>query len=102
MKLHTLPLLGLVLALVGAAIAPATAQQHRAVRLGHPSTRFAPPLMQPEQLRELFANERLKDDVAEILRQAGWPGNVDDLRRAGATAPITEISLPVGTRMPYM
>jgi len=46
--------------------------------------------------------DRLKDDVAEILRQAGWPGNVDDLRRAAATAPITELSLPVGTRMPYM
>ncbi len=58
--------------------------------------------MQPEQLRELFANEKLKDDVAEILRQAGWPGNVEDLRRAAATAPITELSLPAGTRMPYM
>ena len=29
-------------------------------------------------------------------------GIVDDLRRAAATAPITELSLPIGTRMPFM
>ncbi len=84
------------------AIPSAQAQQHRAVRLGHPLTRFAPPLMQPEQLRALFADEKLKADVAEILRQAEWTGNIEDLRRAAASAPITELSLPVGTRMPYM
>ena len=61
-----------------------------------------PPLTQPEQLRALFADEKLKEDVADILRQAEWKGNVDDLRRAAATAPVTELSLPVGTRMPYM
>ena len=87
---------------MGVAVGPAAAQQHRAVRLGHPLTRFAPPLTQPEQLRALFANEKLKEDVAEILRQAEWKGNVDDLRRAAVSAPITELSLPVGTRMPYM
>ena len=94
--------LGIVLGLMLATAAPAAAQQHRAVRLGHPLTRFAPPLSQPEQLRALFANEKLKEDVAEILRQAEWRGNVDDLRRAAASAPITELSLPIGTRMPYM
>lgn len=84
------------------AVAAAQAQQHRAVRLGHPLTRFAPPLERPEQLRALFADEKLKADVAEILRQAEWEGEVEDLRQAAAVAPITELSLPVGTRMPYM
>jgi uncharacterized repeat protein (TIGR01451 family) len=102
MRLHTLPLLGLVLALVGVAVAPAVAQQHRAVRLGHPATRFAPSLTEPEQLRALFANEKLKADVEAILRQADWKGNVDDLRAAAAVAPIADLSLPVGTRMPFM
>ncbi len=98
---NLLPLaIGLWLALLFTG--PATAQQHRAVRLGHPATRFAPTLTQPEQLRALFADEKLKADVAEILRQAEWKGNVEDLRRAAAIAPITELSLPVGTRMPYM
>ncbi len=92
----------LALASLLLAVPSAQAQQHRAVRLGHPLTRFAPPLEQPEQLRALFADEKLKGDVAEILRQAEWNGNVEDLRRAAATAPITELSLPVGTRMPYM
>jgi uncharacterized repeat protein (TIGR01451 family) len=80
----------------------AGAQQHRAVRLGHPATRFAAPLTRPEQLRSLLAGEEYKDDVASILQQAGWKGNPDDLRRAAATAPITEEQLPIGTRMPFM
>jgi len=90
------------MALLLLAMPSAQAQQHRAVRLGHPLTRFAPPLEQPEQLRALFADEKLKADVAEILRQAEWKGNIEDLRQAAAVAPITELSLPVGTRMPYM
>lgn len=102
MKHQRLLHLSIILGLMVATVAPATAQQHRAVRLGHPLTRFAPPLTQPEQLRALFAEEKLQEDVAEILRQAEWKGNVDDLRRAAASAPVTELSLPVGTRMPYM
>jgi uncharacterized repeat protein (TIGR01451 family) len=99
---HNRHLPALVAASLLLAAIPLPAQQHRAVRLGHPLTRFASPLSQPEQLRALFADEKLKDDVAQILRQADWNGNVDDLRRAAATAPVTELSLPVGTRMPYM
>ncbi len=78
------------------------AQQHRAVRLGHPTTRFAPPLTTPEELRALFASEKLKPDVAAILQQAGWKGSLDDLTRAAASAPIQEVALPTGTRMPFM
>jgi uncharacterized repeat protein (TIGR01451 family) len=82
--------------------ASAQAQQHRAVRLGHPSTRFAPPLTQPEELRALLTDEKLKPDVAAILQQADWKGNLDDLRRAAANAPISECEVPVGTRLPFM
>lgn len=79
-----------------------SAQQHRAVHLGHPATRFAPPLTRPEQLRTLLTADKWKADVASILQQAGWTGNLEDLRRAAATAPISEVSLPNGTRMPFM
>jgi hypothetical protein len=102
MRHQTLLFLGLVLGLVGVAGAPAAAQQHRAVRLGHPSTRFAPPLTQPEQLRSLLTDEKLRPDVAAILQQADWKGNLDDLRRAASNAPISEFKVPVGTRMPFM
>lgn len=78
------------------------AQQHRATRLGHPSTRFDTPLTRPEQLRTLLAGEAMRADVLSILRQAGWPGEVEDLRRAAANAPIREWKLPPGTRMPFM
>lgn len=83
-------------------VAPVMAQQHRAVRLGHPNTRFAPPLTRPEQLRELFRNPRLQPDVRSILLQAGWSGDPADLIRASATAVITEMRLPRGSRLPFM
>src|SRR5262249_14909370 len=41
-------------------------------------------------------------DVAEILRQADWPGKIQDLKKAAATAPIEEYRVPTGTRMPFM
>jgi uncharacterized repeat protein (TIGR01451 family) len=44
----------------------------------------------------------MRADVASILQQAGWKGNVEDLRRAAASATITEVKLPKGTRLPYM
>ena len=84
------------------ATASVHAQQHRAVRLGHPSTRFAPPLTQPEQLRSLLTDEKWAPDVAAILQQVGWTGNLEDLRRAAASAPISEYQVPVGTRLPFM
>lgn len=80
----------------------AEAQQHRATRLGDPAHRFAPPLTQPDQLRTLLRDEKLRPDIASILNQWGWKGNLDDLIRAAGTAEITEIQVPPGTRMPFM
>lgn len=91
-----------VLSVLILAATPAEAQQHRAVRLGHPNTRFAPPLNQPDQLRALFRDPKLAPDVVSILRQAGWTGEVSDLTRAAATAPIREMKLPRGSRLPFM
>ena len=81
---------------------PCHAQQHRAVQLGNPSTRFAPPLKTPQDLRNLFSNDKLRPDIESILKQVNWRGNVDDLFKAAATAEIREHKIPVGTRMPFM
>lgn len=78
------------------------AQQHTATRLGDPATRFAPALKTPEDLRALFANEALKPDVLFILRRAGWEGDPNDLWRAARTAEVRAVTLPKGTRIPYM
>lgn len=78
------------------------AQLHRATRLGNPATRFAPPLSSEAELRRLFTHERYRADVAAILRQVQWPGELDDLRHAAMNAPVAELSLPPGTRMPFM
>lgn len=78
------------------------AQQHRATRLGAPATRFAPPLVTREDLRSRFRDEKLRPDIASILNQWGWKGDVEDLHRAALSAEISEIKIPVGTRMPFM
>ncbi|MCC7376065.1 MAG: DUF11 domain-containing protein [Verrucomicrobiales bacterium] len=83
-------------------LVPAEAQQHRATRLGNPAHRFAKPLQKPEDLRALFANPKLRADVESILNQAQWPGDVEDLRRAAATAEILAVRLPTGTQLPFM
>lgn len=98
-----LSLLGaLVLGFVALGVPSTQAQQHRATRLGDPNGRFADPLQTPEDLRALFRNESLKADVKSILDQAGWKGDVNDLRRAAATAEIRPVMVPKGTRLPFM
>ncbi len=96
--------LGLALAFLSLGLGqlPAHAQQHRATRLGDPETRFAPPLRTPEDLRRLLQDAKLKADVDAVLKQASWPGNPEDLRRAAATAPIEDVRIPPGTRLPFM
>lgn len=76
--------------------------QHRAVRLGHPLTRFAPPLKTPEDLRRTLGNDKLGDDIAYIAKESGFTGDIEDLRRAAANAPIQALQIPVGTVLPAM
>jgi uncharacterized repeat protein (TIGR01451 family) len=92
-----LPLLAVLLA--GPAV---HAEQHRATILGHPATRFAPPLATPEDLRDRFRDAKLRPDIASILAQWGWTGNLDDLHRAAVSAEIADIRIPVGSTMPFM
>lgn len=99
----TLRILGL--AVVWAAFlsgSPVSAEQHRATRLGNPATRFAPPLVTPDDLRARFRDPALKPDIASILRQWGWRGNLEDLHHAVLTNEITEVKIPVGATMPFM
>jgi len=102
MRLTVLIPWSFIIPLAVALCAPAQAEQHRATRLGSPATRFAPPLQTPDDLRALFRNEQLKPDIAAILRQWGWTGNLEDLRQAALTNEITEVKIAVGATMPFM
>ncbi|MBE7499404.1 MAG: DUF11 domain-containing protein [Verrucomicrobiales bacterium] len=102
MTRRTLATLGTVLVAAVLAGRPAQAQQHTATRLGNPATRFAKPLRKPADLRALFRAPELQADIAAILFQSQWPGNLADFRRAAAEATITEIEIPPGTRLPAM
>jgi uncharacterized repeat protein (TIGR01451 family) len=107
MKIHPLKVgmlqtPGLVFALAVLSGLPTQAEQHRATHLGNPATRFAPPLVTPDDLRAQFRDEKLKPDIVEILNQWGWKGNPRDLFAAAATNEITEIKIPTGATMPFM
>jgi len=81
---------------------PAAAQQHRATHLGNPATRFAPPISTPGELRSRFSDPTLRPDIASILRQRNWQGDLADLFNAAASNQVTELAISVGTRMPFM
>jgi hypothetical protein len=80
----------------------ADAQQHKAIRLGNPATRFAKPLKKADDLRVLLRSDKMKADVASILNEVAWKGNHEDVDRAAATAEISSVQVPTGTRLPFM
>lgn len=102
MKFRLLRFLKLALLLAILSGGTARAEQHRATHLGNPATRFAPTLYTPDDLRSRFRDEKLKLDFAEVLRQWGWRGNLEDLFAAALTNEISEWSIPVGDTMPFM
>lgn len=77
-------------------------ESHRASRLGNPATRFAPTIVTVDDLRSRFSDPQLRLDMASILRQWGWKGNLDDLFNAAATADVIEWKIATGETMPYM
>ena len=87
---------------LGVLAVSAEAQQHRATRLGNPATRFAKPIKQADDVRVLVRGDRTKADVAAILNEVAWKGSIEDLDRAAATAEISEVQVPTGTRLPFM
>jgi hypothetical protein len=98
-------LASLALALLALSTFQATAAQtnlHRATRLGNPATRFAPSLKTPEDLRRTLLSETLRDDVQQVARMSGYNGDMEDFRRAAASAPIKEIRIPVNSVLPAM
>lgn len=102
MRLKSAVVLVPALALGLLAVAPAGAQQHKATRLGNPATRFSKPLKKPDDVRVLVRGDKTKADVAAVLNEAGWKGSLEDLDRAAASAEITVVQMPPGTRIPFM
>lgn len=99
------PLAALLALLTGWAALAAPApepEEHRATHLGFPSTRFAPPLTKPEDVRARFRDIRLRPDFAMVLHRWGWKGDLDDLFRAGLTADLVDTEIKIGDRMPFM
>ena len=92
----------LLFSLCTLALPVAQAQQHRATHLGHPATRFAEPLKTEEDLRRVFQQESLREDIAAIARMSGYRGDMADFHQAVATAPVTAIEIPTGTLLPAM
>ncbi len=92
----------LLATLLAWAVTPALALEHRSTRLGNPATRFADPLKTPEDLRRVLLDEKLREDVASILRQSGYLGDLEDFRKALASAEIREVQFPVGSLLPAM
>jgi hypothetical protein len=78
------------------------ADQHRATRLGNPTTRFADPLKTPDDLRRTLLNESLQNDVLKVLRLSEYNGDIEDFRQAVANATIKELRIPVGAVLPAM
>lgn len=81
---------------------PVIRAEHRATFLGNPATRFADPLVAPEDLRWRFRDPMLRADIAEVLRQWGWKGRLEDLFKAADTAPIVAQDIAIGERLPFM
>lgn len=102
MKPHPLLLPVAMAALLTCLCFSASAQQHVARRLGNPQTRFAPPLQQPEDLRKLFDSDKLRADIEFILRECGYTVDLEAVLQAARTAPIRELQILVGTRLPAM
>ena len=92
----------LVVTLLASVSSSLTAEQHRATRLGNPSTRFAPRIYNLDDLRSRFRDPKLQADMAEVLRQWGWSGNLEDLISAGLTSLIYDAPIAVGETMPFM
>ncbi|MFM7101621.1 MAG: hypothetical protein ACKO3N_10675, partial [Verrucomicrobiota bacterium] len=78
-------------ALLGTVCSGPLRGEHRATFLGHPATRFADPLVAPIDLRWRFRDPQLREDIAEVLRQAGWKGRLADLFQAAETAELAEV-----------
>lgn len=77
-------------------------EHHRATHLGNLSTRFAPTIVTTNDLLSRFTDPKLKQDMAEVLREWGWQGDVQDLYKAATNSELSDIKIPVGTTMPFM
>jgi hypothetical protein len=74
---------------------------HYIKRLNVTGTSFYRPVLKNEQnLRDMF--QLKKAEIAAVLKQAGWQGNVDDLANAIRTGTINTVDIQPGTHLPFM
>jgi hypothetical protein len=70
-------------------------------RLGNPGTAFyKPPLKTVADVKKMAQARRT--EIAAIMQQRGWSGNVDDLVNAVNTANVTETTIDPGATLPFM
>ena len=73
----------------------------RVRRLGDPQTAFySPDIKTVDDLKNMLQVRR--EDIKQVLTQAGWRGNPDDLLAALDRGEFQETTITPGTRMPFM
>lgn len=73
----------------------------RVRRLGDPKTAFySPDIKTQDDLRKMLQVRR--EDIRQVVTQAGWRGNVDDLFAALDAGQFSETTISTGTSMSFM
>lgn len=73
----------------------------RVRRLGDPRTAFHDPdIRTSDDLQKMLQVRR--NDIRQILAQAGWPGNAEDLLTALDAGQFSETTISTGATMPFM
>jgi hypothetical protein len=86
---------------VGLSALPASAQQYTDItRLGTSAAISKPGPQNGDELKRVF--QRNRADYEKVLRDAGWPGNPEDLFRAVESGSFSEAQYPVGHTFEWM
>lgn len=99
LRAATVALWGLVLAALTTPMA-ASAQEYTEIERLGTSQALCEPITTRAEMQAFFRDNR--QSVLQILRDADWDGNPEDLFRAVENGEFTETRVPVGTRLLWM